>query len=74
MRVCFDSLQVVSETAAEGALREQAAAMVLIRIAGMIESVGSSEEGLKAISAGVQAVIQKVKKDEGMKEIMWSAI
>ena len=48
--------------------------MVLIRIAGMIESVGSSEDGLKAISAGVQAVIQKGKKDEAMKEILWSAI
>lgn len=44
---------MISETSVEGPLRELALAMVLIRIAGMIDSVKSGEDALRAISAGV---------------------
>jgi hypothetical protein len=71
--VCFDSLQMVSET--DGALRGQAVAVVLIRIAGMVEAVKSSgEEGLRAVSSGVQAMIQRVRRDSAMQEIVGEAI
>jgi predicted lipoprotein len=70
---CFDSLQMVSET--DGALRGQAVAVVLIRIAGMVEAVKSSgEEGLRAVSAGVQAMIQRVRRDPAMQGIVGEAI
>ena len=73
MAVCFDSLQMVSET--DGALRGQAVAVVLIRIAGMVEAVKSSgEEGLRAVSSGVQAMIQRVRRDPAMQEIVGEAI